>query len=96
MKLEFKDGCLVISIQKNSLLRILMKQKQEDDPYELTVRENQVLQGVLKHQANKEIAAELHLSERTVKFHVSALLRKLKCATRMDVERKFRTKEKQK
>ena len=39
-------------------------------------RERDVLDGVLKNLANKQIAAQLNLSERTVKFHVSSLLAK--------------------
>ncbi|MGH9394556.1 MAG: LuxR C-terminal-related transcriptional regulator [Terriglobales bacterium] len=42
----------------------------------LSSREREVLEGVLSKLANKEIAARLGLSERTVKFHVSNLLRK--------------------
>jgi len=39
-------------------------------------REHDVLDGVLKNLANKQIAAQLNVSERTVKFHVSSLLAK--------------------
>src|ERR1700750_2787447 len=42
----------------------------------LTRREEEFLNGVRRSQANKEIAATLNLSERTVKFHVSSLLAK--------------------
>lgn len=42
----------------------------------ISPRERQVLEGLLQYQANKEIAARLNLSERTVKFHVSSLLSK--------------------
>jgi predicted ArsR family transcriptional regulator len=37
--------------------------------------------------ANKEIACELNLSERTVKFHVSSLLAKFKVHSRMELMR---------
>src|SRR5260370_12222137 len=49
----------------------------------LTRREEEVLCGLLKSLANKEIAANLNLSERTVKFHVSSLLAKLRGPGRM-------------
>jgi DNA-binding NarL/FixJ family response regulator len=42
----------------------------------LTVREKQVLSGIVRGLANKEIAKEINLAERTVKFHVSNLLAK--------------------
>jgi DNA-binding CsgD family transcriptional regulator len=53
----------------------------------LTRREEEVLEGVLRSLANKEIANELHLSERTVKFHVSSLLAKYKVRSRMELVR---------
>jgi len=43
----------------------------------LTRREEEVLGGILRSQANKEIASTLNLSERTVKFHVSNIYQKL-------------------
>jgi DNA-binding CsgD family transcriptional regulator len=53
----------------------------------LTRREKEVLDGILRSLANKEIAAELNLSERTVKFHVSSLLAKFKVHSRMELMR---------
>ena len=53
----------------------------------LTRREKEVLDGVLRSLANKEIACELNLSERTVKFHVSSLLAKFKVRGRMELMR---------
>lgn len=43
----------------------------------LTTREGQVLQLLFRHLTNKEIAHQLNIEERTAKFHVSNLLRKL-------------------
>jgi len=54
----------------------------------LTRREGEVLQCVLRHESNKEIAAHLYLSERTVKFHVSALLGKFKARDRVELTSK--------
>jgi DNA-binding NarL/FixJ family response regulator len=53
----------------------------------LTRREQEVLDGILRSLANKEIASELNLSERTVKFHVSSLLAKFKVRSRMELMR---------
>jgi DNA-binding CsgD family transcriptional regulator len=53
----------------------------------LTRREEEVLNGVVRSLANKEIAASLHLSERTVKFHVSSLLAKFRVRGRMELVR---------
>jgi DNA-binding CsgD family transcriptional regulator len=53
----------------------------------LTRREDEVLDGILRSLANKEIACQLNLSERTVKFHVSSLLSKFKVRSRMELMR---------
>ena len=53
----------------------------------LTRREEEVLDGVVRSLANKEIASLLNLSERTVKFHVSSLLAKFKVRSRMELLR---------
>ena len=51
----------------------------------LSRRENEVLAGVVDSLSNKEIAERLHISERTVKFHVSNLLSKFGVARRSDL-----------
>jgi DNA-binding NarL/FixJ family response regulator len=53
----------------------------------LTRREEEVLNGLMKSLANKEIACNLNLSERTVKFHVSSLLAKFHVRGRMELVR---------
>jgi len=53
----------------------------------LTRREEEVLSGLMKSLSNKEIAANLNLSERTVKFHVSSLLSKFRVRGRMELVR---------
>jgi DNA-binding NarL/FixJ family response regulator len=53
----------------------------------LTRREDEVLHGILRSLANKEIACELNLSVQTVKFHVSSLLSKFKVRGRMELIR---------
>jgi two-component system, NarL family, response regulator LiaR len=51
----------------------------------LTAREGQVLQLLFRHLTNKEIAHQLNIRERTAKFHVSNLLRKLGLENRRDL-----------
>jgi DNA-binding CsgD family transcriptional regulator len=50
-------------------------------------REQEVLSGVLQSLSNKEIAAKLNVSERTVKFHVSSLLSKFGVTDRVALSR---------
>jgi len=50
-------------------------------------REQEVLDLILKHLANKEIASSLQVSERTVKFHVSSLLAKFGVSDRVALSR---------
>jgi DNA-binding NarL/FixJ family response regulator len=50
----------------------------------LTEREQQVLVLLAQGRLNKEIAAALDISERTVKFHVSAILSKLGAGNRTE------------
>jgi len=56
-------------------------------PEVLTAREIQVLRLLARGRANKEIAAELIISERTVKFHVSSILSKLGAGNRTEAVR---------
>jgi DNA-binding NarL/FixJ family response regulator len=57
----------------------------ETDPHlaALTDRERDVLAALGRGLSNQEISAELFISETTTKTHVSRILRKLGCASRM-------------
>jgi DNA-binding CsgD family transcriptional regulator len=57
-------------------------------PMHISQRQQQVLRGVLQNLSNKEIAAKLNLAERTVKFHVSALLQKFNVPGRVSLMQK--------
>ena len=50
----------------------------------LTPRESEVLQMLASGLGNKEIAAKLHVSDHTVKFHVASILGKLGAASRTE------------
>jgi len=54
-------------------------------PGTLSRREREVLESLLRNLSNKEIASQLNISERTVKFHVSNLLAKHGVRRRADL-----------
>jgi DNA-binding NarL/FixJ family response regulator len=56
-----------------------------DPESELSHREEEVLAALLEDLANKEVADRLHISERTVKFHVSNLFAKFGVRRRADL-----------
>ncbi len=59
----------------------------EDDPVfveALTARELQVLRMLADGLANKEIAAQLGISDHTAKFHVAQILAKLGAGSRAE------------
>ena len=59
------------------LMREIKTPKEPLDEVQLTERETEVLRLLAGGKANKEIAQELHISETTVKTHVSNILMKL-------------------
>jgi DNA-binding NarL/FixJ family response regulator len=50
----------------------------------LTPRETETLEMLSEGLSNKQIAARLHISEHTAKFHVNSVLGKLDAATRTE------------
>jgi DNA-binding NarL/FixJ family response regulator len=58
------------------------EKKEENLLEELTKREKEVLAEIAKGKSNKEIAASLMITEKTVKTHVSNILAKLNVADR--------------
>jgi DNA-binding NarL/FixJ family response regulator len=68
-----------------SILPELRGAKSLDNEVDLSRREREVLDLLLDNLANKEIAAKLFVSERTIKFHVSNLLSKFRVQRRADL-----------
>jgi len=54
---------------------------------ELTERESTVLEALVQGKRNKDIAGELFITERTVKYHVKALFTKLRVQNRTQAVR---------
>ena len=57
-------------------------------PAPLSPRQKEILQSVVRNQANKEIASNLNITVRTVKFHISSLLNKFDVQSRRELARK--------
>jgi DNA-binding NarL/FixJ family response regulator len=69
-------------VQRTLLQAIAAPRRAELDPRELTEREREVLVLLAEGRSNKEIARQLHVSERTVKGHVGHVLGKLGMVSR--------------
>ncbi|NLG70677.1 MAG: response regulator transcription factor [Chloroflexi bacterium] len=78
-------GALLQPVVASTLLRRLSAREDAQPPRpRLTARELEVLRLLAEGRPNREIAAALVISERTVKFHVSSILRKLHAANRTE------------
>jgi two-component system, NarL family, response regulator LiaR len=73
-----KGGSLLHPLVASKLMRHL------SEPETLTEREMDVLRLLAQGKPNKEIAAALVVTERTVKFHISAILAKLGATNRTE------------
>lgn len=67
--------------------KLLQQVRAAEHPDALTAREAEVVRLVAAGLSNREIAGRLSISERTVKFHVSAILSKLGAGNRTQAVR---------
>lgn len=56
-----------------------------DEMIKLNVREKQIIGHLMQARTNREIAGELHISEKTVKHYMTGLMQKLKARNRVEV-----------
>jgi DNA-binding NarL/FixJ family response regulator len=77
-------GSLLAPLAASAVLRRVRGEPPPSRGPSLTPREQGVLEHLARGLGNKQIAAQLGISERTVKFHVSAVLTKLGAANRTD------------
>ena len=84
IRIVHAGGSLLQPVVASKLLSRL-NQHHAPDPNALTAREIEVLNLLAQGLPNKEIAAQLIITERTVKFHVSSLMGKLGAGNRTEV-----------
>jgi DNA-binding NarL/FixJ family response regulator len=71
-----------VQLSPQAAARLMREVRAPDTPEALTEREVEVLRLLAQGKANKEIASALHVSETTIKTHVSNILLKLKVPSR--------------
>src|SRR3972149_2064095 len=81
-----EGGSLLQPVGAAKLIEHITSQHQaaQAGPEPLTDRDMEVLRWIAQGRSNKEIAAALVISERTVKFHVSSILGKLGASNRTE------------
>lgn len=85
IRVVHQGGSLLQPVVASKLLRqVSQEQVTEPEIEQLTPREKEVLDLLARGLQNKEIAQELVISERTVKFHVSSILAKLDAGNRTE------------
>ena len=82
-----QGGSLLQPVVASKLIQRIAQPPAEPPVDPLTGRELEVLRLLAQGKANKEIAAALHISERTVKFHVSAIFTRLGAGNRTEAAR---------
>jgi DNA-binding NarL/FixJ family response regulator len=88
IRIVHAGGSLLQPVVASKLLKqVTGEGKPQSDPDALTPREQHVLTLLAQGLQNKEIALELTITERTVKFYVSSILSKLGAGNRTEAVR---------
>ena len=71
-----------VQLVPEAAAKLMREMRAPERPVALTGRETEVLKLLARGRANKQIARELFVEEKTVKAHVSGILRKLGVSSR--------------
>lgn len=92
---EPRDYAILVPAEKALAGRVTARAKEllnagmaVANPVPLSPRQAEILRAVVRHSANKEIAAKFNITVRTVKFHISTLLSKFGVDNRVELARK--------
>lgn len=93
VKLKQDRGNFVIEIPVILRIPVLMDVVRRKVPWlagvNLTRKEREVLDGILAEMLNKEIAGQMNVQERTVKWHVANVLQKFQVRNRIELRNLF-------
>jgi DNA-binding NarL/FixJ family response regulator len=86
-KLKWEGGRLILEIDATIRVPVELQavERTAMSGIQLTRREGEVLDGILKGWSNKEIASQLNISVRTEKHYVSALFRTFQVSNRSEL-----------
>jgi len=92
---EPSDYVILIPAEKSLVSRLTSRAKELlaeglalATPVSLSPRQREILHAVVCNRANKEIAAKLNITVRTVKFHISSLFSKFGVDNRAELARR--------
>jgi two-component system, NarL family, response regulator LiaR len=71
-----------VQLAPEAAAKLMREVRAPESPEALTPRETEILKLLARGKANKQIARELFVEEKTVKTHVSSILRKLGAKSR--------------
>ena len=81
------EGTYVDPAMSNSLVNVFLQRDDDEDKHVLSPRERDVLIGIARGYSNKEIAATLTISVKTVETYKSRLAMKAGLNSRVDIVR---------